>query len=104
MTEANLRSSTSDLCGLPTSCTTCIVFINRARSVHNSRTAIHFAMLGAIYIGHSSTRHVHNLMKKKSQLYTYFGSEGRLVLPLFVAEIDGLCTQFEEKQLCTLVT
>ena len=28
-------------------------------------------MLGAIYIGHSSPGHVHNLMK--SQLYTYLG-------------------------------
>ena len=51
------------------------------------KTAIHFATLGAIYIGHSLT---------KSQLYTYLGSEGRLVLPLSVAEFDGLCTQFEE--------
>ena len=65
------------------------------------KTAIHFAMLGAIYIGHSSMRHVHNLMK--SQLYTYLGSEGGLVLPLSVAEFNGLWMQFEEKQLCTLV-
>ena len=54
------------------------------------------------YIGHSSTRHVHNLMK--SQLYTYLGSVGGLVLlPLSVVEFDRLCTQFKEKQLCTLV-
>jgi len=38
------------------------------------KTAIHFATLGAIYIGHTSMRHVHNLMK--SQLYTYLSSEG----------------------------
>ena len=42
-----------------------------------------------------------NLMK--SQLYTYLGSEGLVVLPLSVTEFEGLCTQFEEKQLCTLV-
>ena len=54
-----------------------------------------FTTLGAIYIGHSSMRYVHNLMK--SQLYTYLGSKGRLVLPLSVAEFDGLCTQFQEK-------
>ena len=58
-------------------------------------------MLGAIYIGHSSMRHVHNLMK--SQLYTYLGSEGDLVLPLSVAEFNGLWMQFEEKQLRTFV-
>ena len=51
-------------------------------------------MLGVTYIGHSSMRHVHNLMK--SQLYTYLGSEGRLVLPLSVAQFNMLCTQFEE--------
>ena len=45
------------------------------------KTAIHFATLGATYIGHSSTRRVHNLMK--SQLYTYLSSEGHLVLPLY---------------------
>ena len=28
-------------------------------------------------------------------------TEGCLVLPLSVAEFDGLCTQFEEKQLAT---
>ena len=28
---------TSDLRGLPTSLTTCVVFINQARSIHNSR-------------------------------------------------------------------
>ena len=28
---------------------------------------------------------------------------GCLVLPLLVAKFDGLCTQLEEKQLCTLV-
>ena len=39
----------------------------------------------------------------KSQLYTNLGSEGHLVLPLSVAEFDGLCMQLEEKQLCTLV-
>ena len=72
-----------------------MAFINRARSVHNSRekTAIYFATLGAIYIGHSPTRHVHNLMK--SQLQTYRGSEGHLVLPLSVAEFGRLCMQFE---------
>ena len=64
------------------------------------KTAIHFATLGAID-RYSSTRHAHNLMK--SQLYTYLGRDGRLVLPLSVAEFDGLCTQCEEKQLCTLV-
>ena len=41
-------------------------------------------------------RHVHDLMK--SQLYTYLGSEGGLVLPLSVAEFDGLWMQFEEKK------
>ena len=84
---------------------TCPVFINLARSVHNSRKedsyTFHLATLGATYIRHSSTRHVHNLMK--SQLYTYLSSERRLVLPLSVAEFDRLCTQFEKKQLCTLV-
>ena len=94
MTEANLPTFVAFL----TSCTTCIVFINRAKSVHNSRkkTVIHFATLGAIYIyiGHSTMKHVHNLMK--SQLYTYLGSEGRLALPLSVAEFDGLCTEFEK--------
>ena len=75
----------------------------RFRLVGQSRKkiAIHFATLGGIYIGHSSTRHVHNLMKR--QLYTYLSSEGRLVMPLLVAEFDGLCMQFEEKQLYTLV-
>ena len=40
----------------------------------------------------------------KSQLYTYLGSEGRLVLPLSVAKFDGLCMQFKEKKtaLCYL--
>ena len=74
---------TSDLRGLPTSLTTCVVFINQARSIHNSRekTAIHFL--------YCSTTHVlHNLMK--SQLYTYLHSKGRLVLPASVAEFfDG---------------
>ena len=28
--------------------------------------------------------------------YVHFGSEGRLVLPLSVAQFDGLCTQFEK--------
>ena len=65
------------------------------------KIAIHFATLGAIYIGHTSMRHVHNLMK--SQLYTYLSSEEGLVLPLSVAEFGGLCTQFKDKQLCTLV-
>ena len=29
------------------------------------KAAIHFATFGAIYIGHSSTRHIHNLMKSQ---------------------------------------
>ena len=81
-----------------------IVFINRARSAHNSREKqlyIFLATLVATYIGQCSTWLVQNLMK--TQLYTYLGSEGLLVLPLSVAEFDGLCTQFEEKQLCTSV-
>jgi len=57
-------------------------------------------MLGATYIGHSSMRHVHNLMK--SQLYTYLGSEGHLILPLSVAEFDGYARN-SRKNLCTLV-
>ena len=28
--------------------------------------------------------------------YVHFGSKGRLVLPLSVAQFDGLCTQFEK--------
>ena len=58
-------------------------------------------MLGVAYIGHSSMRHVRNLMK--NQLYTYLGSEGRLVLPLSVAEFNGLCMQFEKKHFGSLV-
>ena len=61
----------------------------------------YLATLGATYIHHSSTRHVHNLMK--SQLYTYLCSEGCLVLLLSVA---GLCAHFEGKKnyrRCTLV-
>ena len=65
----------------------------------NSYT-FYLAMLGATYISHS-LRRVHNLMK--SQLYAYLSSEGCLALPLSVAEFDGICTQLEEKQLCTLV-
>jgi len=38
----------------------------------HEKTAIPFVALGAIYISHSSTRHVHDFMK--SQLYTYLGS------------------------------
>ena len=57
-------------------------------------------VLGPIYILHSS-RHVHNLMK--SQLYANLSSKGCLVLPLLVTEFKGLCMQFDEKQLCTLV-
>ena len=59
----------------------------------------YLAVLGAIYMSHSSTRLVHNLMK--SQQYTYLGSEGCLILLLSVAEYDRLCAQIEEKQLCT---
>jgi len=94
---------TSDLRGLPTSHTRyCLCKSGEVctQFQENSYT-FYLATLGAIYIGHSSMRHVHTLMK--SQLYTYLGSEGRLVQPLMVAELDRLCTQFEEKQLCTLV-
>ena len=44
---------------------------------------------------YSSTTHAHSLIKR--QLYTYLRSEGRLVLPLSVAEFDGLCMRFEDK-------
>ena len=53
---------------------------------------------------YSSTTHAHSLIKR--QLYTYLRSEGRLVLPLSVAEFGGLCMRFEDKTtigLCTLV-
>ena len=52
-------------------------------------------MLGATYIGPSSMRHVHNLMK--SQSYTHLGSENCLLLPLLVVEFGKVCTQFKEK-------
>ena len=36
------------------------------------------------------------------ELYTYLGSERRLVLPLSVAEFEEVCTQFKEKTaICT---
>ena len=38
------------------------------------------------------TRYLHN--SRKSQLYTYLGSKGHLILPLPVAELDKVCTQF----------
>jgi len=53
-----------------------------------NRYTFYIATLGATYIGHSSTRHVHNLMK--SQLCTYLSSKGHLVLPLSVAEFDSI--------------
>ena len=96
MTEANLRPSCPSY-----------QFLHKLGEVctpeFQEKTAIHFSTLGAIYIVHSSTRHVHKLMK--SHLYTYLSSERHLalVLPSSVAESDGLCTQFEEKQLCILV-
>ena len=95
MTKANLRPSCPSYQFLHKLGEVCTQF--------QEKTAIHFSTLGAIYIVHSSMRHVHNLMK--SHLYTYLSSEGRLalVLPSSVAESDGLCTQFEEKQLCILV-
>ena len=59
-------------------------------------------MLGAIYIGDSSTRHIHNLMK--TQLYTYpVAKDAWYCLGTSVAEFDGLCMEFKEKQLYTLV-
>ena len=83
MTEANLRPSWLSSCNIY-----CLKIGGGLYTIPGKKTAIHFAMLGAIYIGHSSMRHVHDLMK--SQLYTYLGSEGGLVLPLSVAEFNGL--------------
>ena len=74
--------------------TACIVFINRARSVHNSTILL--------WLVQSTPVIVQRGMYTICQLYTYPGSEGRLVLPLSVAEFDGLCTQFEGKQLHAL--
>ena len=53
-------------------------------------------MLGAIYIGDSTQ------FDEKPVVHLPH-SEGCLVLPTSVAEFNGLCMQFEEKQLCTLV-
>ena len=47
-----------------------------------------------LHQSHSSTRYV---QLGKSQLYTYLGSEGRLVLPLPIAEFEEACMQFKEK-------
>ena len=52
-------------------------------------------MRGAILISHSLTRHVHNLMK--SQLYTYFGSEGRLVLAFIGCRVRWAMHAIQEK-------
>ena len=65
LTEANPSTFVAFLPVAHAQHVTVFVFINRARSVHNSN----FVTLGATYIGDSSTRHIHNLMK--SQLYTY---------------------------------
>ena len=59
------------------------------------------------WLGNKELFGVHGWTKNlKTQLctYMYLGSEGRLILPLSVAKFDGLCMQFEEKQLCTLVS
>ena len=82
--------------------------LSLARSEHNSKSAhksrkktllyTYLTTFGATFIGCSVRRgsYVHNL--RKSQLYTqYLSSEGRLVLPLSVAEFGEVCTQFEEK-------
>ena len=67
---------TSDLRNLATSLTTCSLHklgeVCTQFQEKKSYTFYH-AVLGATYIGHSSTRHAHNLMK--SQLYTYLGSK-----------------------------
>ena len=75
------------------------VYTNRAKSAQNSRKKQLCIVLRLVQS--TSVKVQRGMMK--SQLYTYLGSEGRLVLPLSAAEFDGLCTQFEEKQLGTLV-
>ena len=60
----------------------------------NSYT-FYLATLGATYTGHSSMRHVHNLM-------TYTLAANNAWYYLYRAEFNRLCTQFEEK-LCTLI-
>ena len=66
MTEANLRPSWP-----PYQLHNMYRLRGEVCTQFQEKPAMHFATLGAIYIGHSSTRHVHNLMK--SQLYTYLG-------------------------------
>jgi len=66
------------------------------------KTAIHFATLGATYIGHSSTRHVHNSMK--SQLYTYLGIVKNAWYSAFIGcRVRWAIYAIRGKQLCTLI-
>ena len=51
-------------------------------------------MLSATFIGCRLQEDVHN--SKKSQLYTFLGSERHLVLHSLVTEFGDVCTQFKE--------
>ena len=58
-------------------------------------------LLGAIYLHWSQFNEACTQFDEKSVAHLNLGSEGRLVLPLSVtvAHLDGVYTQFKEKQL-----